>query len=158
MGWTYFYAYGEKDKKALMTRELEQYGSTKVLKCSMVGNVYYAACVNSRRPDVVYGLVCLTSLRKGDFGYKDMTESMGPCYYDCPLSILALLTPTDERWAIEWRSKCLERAGEKGRSASRINRCIMAMPLGSKLIFLDRLWIKVSDDGEREHGEFRRVS
>ena len=34
-----------------------------------------------------------------EWGYKPIEESMGPCYYDCPLSYLKLATSgIDEQW------------------------------------------------------------
>ena len=41
-----------------------------------------------------------------DFGYKDMSESMGPCEDHCPERILDLLTPADSEYANEWRERC----------------------------------------------------
>lgn len=40
------------------------------------------------------------------FGYKDMTESEGPCYTECPERILKLLTPTTNEYALKWRAAC----------------------------------------------------
>ena len=64
----------------------------------------------------VFGVVFLTSTDSKDyynFSYKDMDESMGPCYYDCPKGILDLLTPTDSEWANNWRAKCREQLEKK---------------------------------------------
>lgn len=56
-------------------------------------------------------MVMLTSTRNGtEFAYKDMDETCGPCAYDCPESILKLLSPTDSQWANEWREKCRAKA------------------------------------------------
>ena len=113
MGWMWTYAYGEKNKQKLMTEELEKYGDIKVLKSSMKGSEYYAACVSARKPEEVWAIVCLVKLDKnGDWGYKDMDETMGPCYYNCPKAIIDLLTETTNEWALEWRRKCLETKGE----------------------------------------------
>ena len=45
--------------------------------------------------------------------YKEIPETAGPCYYDCPQSILNLLSPCSEiedyrDWAKEWRKKCVK--------------------------------------------------
>lgn len=42
--------------------------------------------------------------RNQGWGYKDMTESMGPYYYSCPKSYLAM-TPVENA---EWREKVLQ--------------------------------------------------
>ena len=126
MGWTFTYiGYYEKDKKALMIKALEQSGYMKVIKASMRGNVFYAACETLRKPGHYWGIVCLTSLKNGEFGYKDIEEDMGPCYYDCPASILDMLSPTDNNYALEWRKQC--RIVAKDDTAKRLN----ALPIGS---------------------------
>lgn len=84
-----------------------------VLKSSMVGNTYYAAVERTEGGDSreVFAIVCLTFSRPAardgyTFGYKDMTESMGPCESDCPASILDLLTTIEGEWANDWRARC----------------------------------------------------
>lgn len=71
-------------------------------------------------PDGVIGVVCLTVTRarandRLTFGYKDMTEDMGPVEARCPVRILDLLSPLDQilvpgsdghRYAAEWREQC----------------------------------------------------
>ncbi|WP_196769057.1 DUF6927 domain-containing protein [Neomoorella thermoacetica] len=67
-------------------------------------------------PKEVFAVVCLLSYRPKDyfnFGYKDMSEDMGPYYYNCPERILKLLTPTENKLALEWREKCWERIRAK---------------------------------------------
>jgi ferredoxin len=41
----------------------------------------------------------------GEWGYKDMEESMGPCYYSCPLGYLDMVTENTNE---EWRKKVRE--------------------------------------------------
>ncbi len=125
MGWTsyqaiYYTRSGAVDRKAECDRiftEDSKFGKWEVLKSSMHGSVYYAA-VRRTRPDgesYVFGAVCLTSVDRGEFYYKDMDESMGPGCYDCPVSILNMLSPTDNEWALAWRAACRERAKNKNR-------------------------------------------
>jgi hypothetical protein len=58
------------------------------------------------------GLVILTQWvpnSEYNYGYKEMDESMGPGYYDCPASILTMLTPHDgseSAYARDWRAEC----------------------------------------------------
>ena len=64
-----------------------------------------------KNEDKVIGIVILVDYaRDGHFGYKDMDESMGPNYYNCPKRILDLLTPTEYEYAQEWRRLCYENA------------------------------------------------
>lgn len=84
-----------------------------VLASSMVGSTYYAAAERIERAGdrQVFAIVCLTKTSTGardgcSFGYKDMTEHMGPCESECPASILDQLTDTDSDYAREWRLRC----------------------------------------------------
>lgn len=43
------------------------------------------------------------------FGYKDMTESMGPVVCRCPEKILDMLTETESEYANSWRQRCRDR-------------------------------------------------
>ena len=90
-------------------------GATKkyeVLKSAMKGSVYYAAVKSTVKADgtsSVFAVVCLTSTNKRswyNFGYKDMDETVNPFYYDCPKSILELLTEPYNDYAREWREIC----------------------------------------------------
>lgn len=126
MGWTFYSAGHYKNGKIDRKAELDEHftwseGSRKVtvLKSSMVGSVYYAAVRSqneSTGSDITFGLVCLTSTRCRafhNFGYKDMTDDMGPGYYDCPVGILDLLTEPSNEWAAEWRENCRKRIAER---------------------------------------------
>lgn len=50
------------------------------------------------------------------WGYKDMDETMGPYYYDCPISMIHESTCSDPR-AVEWRKSVLDHHENKKRSA-----------------------------------------
>lgn len=124
MGWTTyhatFYKNGKVDRKAEMDNLYTWENDNKkvsVVKSSMVGSVYYAAVKVENKGDKTeevtgaVALTCGTDRRDPyyNFGYKDMSEDMGPCEYDCPTGILDLLTPTESEWANEWRRKCREK-------------------------------------------------
>ena len=67
-------------------------------------------------------MVCLLDYRPNEYyniGYKDMEESEGPYYYNCPERILKLLTPTSNEYALRWRKKCWERIERCKRPLSR---------------------------------------
>jgi hypothetical protein len=66
-----------------------------------------------------------------NFGVKSIGETGGPLYYDCPASILSLLSPTDDKYAIEWRNRCKERIEEKKRPTALKN-----LPVGSVIQFV----------------------
>lgn len=95
--------------------------SHKVLKSAMVGSTYYGA-VTTEKPGKsieVWAAIILThGGTKHDntiWGHKDMDETMGPYYYDCPKSILSLLTPTNNERANEWREECRKNHEEKAK-------------------------------------------
>lgn len=123
MGWTsymasHYYRNGKVNVKAEMddayTWENTD-GKCVVLKSKMVGSIYYAAVKHTKKitnETSVVCAVCVTSTSCSDgmnFGYKGMSDSCHPFYYDCPKSILELLTPTDSESANEWRKRCWEK-------------------------------------------------
>lgn len=100
-------------------------GSGRVLESAIVGNTWYGAVevvkpsgdrnlvsheVENRQ--VIAG-VCL--IQRRPFGYKDMTEHVGPCEDRCPRSILERLTPlsddTRHGYARDWRSRAWAHLG-----------------------------------------------
>ena len=132
MGWTEYHAEhykkGKVDRKAeldpmytqeehdvLLDGKTVHYPEYKVLKSAMVGSTYYAAVQITNTVEgfsKVRAAVVLTSVdskRYCNFAYKDMSEDMGPYCYDCPVSILKLLTETDDEVALDWRAKCWEK-------------------------------------------------
>jgi hypothetical protein len=133
MGWTYFRS-NEKDKAAVLKKEFEHtnaLGSLRWVAHSKRGSVIYAVLERRWNPgidwkpddmlvndqDGAYRFICvfLTSNRRHDlynFGYKDITECMGPCEKDCPARLIKLASPfreTYQGYARAWRQACLER-------------------------------------------------
>lgn len=43
-----------------------------------------------------------------EWGYKDMDETMGPCYYDCPMTLIQQAGPTPHVTAQTWRESVKE--------------------------------------------------
>lgn len=58
---------------------------------------------------------------------------MGPADCDCPASILALFSPTDSEWAIEWRESCRKRIEERKNPNALRN-----LPIGAVIRFTKR--------------------
>lgn len=86
-----------------------------IVKSQMVGSIYYAAVkVPQSQAHQVgignpYGVVVLTGTENGDginFYYKAVPENHGPNEARCPISILRLLGPTEDEWALKWRKRC----------------------------------------------------
>lgn len=108
---------------SMVNKEHKTIGKFEVLKSAMVGSTYYAAVKRTKfatetepEQSCVFGMVCLTSTdlkNYYNFAYKDMDETCGPFKYDCPKSILDLLTPTESEYANEWRKACYENLAKK---------------------------------------------
>lgn len=97
-----------------------------ILKKSWVGNTCYVACRIQnfeKNKDQVVGFVILTKsyMENGTrwWGYKDMDEDMGPYHTQAPKSLIALLSPTTNAHALEWREACLARTRPKRLSKFR---------------------------------------
>lgn len=113
-------------------------GKYEVLKSAMVGSTYYAAIKQTKfateaeeENSIVFAVVCLTSTNLKEyynFSYKEMDETCGPYQFDCPKSILDLLSPTDNEYALEWRNRCYEVLKEKKNPNSLSN-----LPIGSEI-------------------------
>ena len=108
----------------------------KVLKSSMVGNVYYGAIERTSKLDnsrIVFAAICKTGSDKRcgfNFSYKEMDETEGPCEYACPESILNLLTETDSEYAKAWRDGCYK-YHENKKNGFNFNKC----EVGTKIKF-----------------------
>lgn len=100
MGWDYFRPPAGKSTRDILHDELPG------ITCStQIGRTVYAAFRTSSGE--VLGLVVLTDRRGGQFGYKLISEDMGPCESDCPAAILNLLSnPAPNDWARAWRERC----------------------------------------------------
>lgn len=111
MGWLF----GHYDRRSLV-EHLTNGNGVKTLKRCFRGNNMWA--VQETQEGVVFA--CLYLLRGNprvtndpcNWGYKDVDETMGPYQTDFPVSWLELLSPTDSKYAIEWRKAVRER-GEK---------------------------------------------
>ena len=140
MGWDSYHVYGKIDRKhecdLANTWDTEE-SSCKVLKSAMRGSTYYAACeYTDKKTGKIerFGSVCLTQVDSKDyfnFYIKKMSESMGPCYYDCPIGILDLLDETESEWANKWRNECRSRAAEKSKKSSSLGK----LPVGTTIEF-----------------------
>jgi hypothetical protein len=52
-----------------------------------------------------YILCCVLKCYGGEWGYKDMTENMGPCYYSCPVGYLDMVPLGRFDGDSEWRAE-----------------------------------------------------
>lgn len=112
MGWSSIYEGRLKNKKAdgikeFLVNDIES-DKLKVLDFSKKATTVYMA-VKIIETEEVFALVVLTAFEEGDFFWKIMDESQGPCVWDCPQRILKLLTPLEPKedsYAAKWREEC----------------------------------------------------
>lgn len=152
---THFHKSGSVNRKAECDAyflESLNRGHYRIVKSAMKGSIYYGAVTPLKRaikgPDgkpiedekgcyiyeeipenerEIIGVVMLTYINKKDrFGYKLISETCGPCYYDCPKSILDVLSPTDSAYAQEWRRKCYDNSAKPS---------ISKLPIGTEIQF-----------------------
>lgn len=142
MGWTFKYiGYTTSSKKALMREEIAHWTGIKVLKDAVVNGVYYAACESEKTPNQVWALVCLMRKTKDEFGYKDMEETCGPFEARCPMSIINLLTPTDSKYANDWRDACKAYNNIRKNGATVAQR-LKELPIGAIIKVDGKVWEK----------------
>lgn len=128
-------------------------GKYEVLHSSVTGSTYYAAVKRTRfatetTPEIseVFAAIVLTKTdikEEFNFYYKDMDETFGPCYYDCSNKILDLLSPTDNKYAKEWREKCRKKNYEKHSPTALSN-----LPVGTKIKFVAPFDLKIYKKGD----------
>ena len=102
-----------------LTKEATAAGQrVRVLASSFVGTTWYAAVRHigprtKERPAFDF-VTAYVFLRHHGFGYKCMSETMGPITSDCPGYILDMLSPVEQlgvgpesaEWATDWRERC----------------------------------------------------
>lgn len=108
MGWTYSASWPTaKAVHAELLDDLKRAG-LEVLgsAATSYGRHFYVAVARPHEPATMF-VAAIEGTSRGDrpeWGYKDMSESMGPFYFDCPLSLLAKLGPTENASSLEWRA------------------------------------------------------
>jgi hypothetical protein len=111
MGWTFYRkpADVKAEMDGLLTWSDEHGGTRRVLDSAIVNFHTYYAAVEQVKPNgerSVWAAVSLLQFTNGEFGRKDMDETVGPTERACPVRILDLLTPTDSEYALQWRWDC----------------------------------------------------
>lgn len=141
MGWTGTYNYiwnnnGSIDRKATLDDEFKGWensngAKTENIKSAMHGTTYYSAMKTTQADGSfeIWALIVLTSVKDNMFYYKEMDETEIPYNYDCPASILNLLTETDNENANTWRNMCKEAKEAKK------NSWLKKLPIGGRIVY-----------------------
>jgi hypothetical protein len=110
MGWLFYHRPpGQSDRDHFAPKLGDK---REIVACATVHNVFYAAVRDLeddyRKPGEVWAFIALLRRQRGEFnfGYKDMSETMGPVECNAPARVLDALTPTDNEYALEWREEC----------------------------------------------------
>ena len=114
MGWDGIYiteAHKTVSEKLSVYFKYHGFCENEVIKATIKNGVVYGAIRNLKTNDV-WAMVSLLKFRKDGWQTemlaKNMSEDMMPYYFDCPKSILDLLTKTDNEHSNEWRKRCYE--------------------------------------------------
>lgn len=122
MGWTFSYDGTRRDIIERRTRSETQSDGTRreCLRHAAVGNVLWTVWDvtpdNPAKPPYRFigcDLLASGGKRMG-WGYKDMCESMGPCYYSCPLPYLEMVSVADAAWREKVREYHVSRRRKVG--------------------------------------------
>lgn len=108
MGWTFPYGASRSDVIDELTREQKTAngGIFRTLRKCFKGNTMYALHETGPEGETRKWIgVYLLQRSGGDWGYKDMDESMGPIYYDCPVSYLDQADEPSNEYAKQWRAE-----------------------------------------------------
>jgi hypothetical protein len=132
MGWLFMSSLGQyASPKAYLDAQFtfeNGDGTSKILASALVNRrTWYAACqqVHHKTGETeIFALICLVKFNPRDrqgqiFGYKDMSETMGPYQADCPATILDLLGPTINEHALDWRVRCRAALARRNRKAPK---------------------------------------
>ena len=106
MGWTETFNVNGSTKEYF---DNSYNANCEVLKSKTVKNCYYGAVrIKDENRVVAVVIPFKRNNLNGSLLYKSMDESFGPVESNCPKSILKLLTPTESKYANEWRKRCYE--------------------------------------------------
>lgn len=123
MGWLFTQGMTRRGIVAHITRTQESdSGRWTSLAHTVRGNVVWSVIEHldkSNNSATKYiGCFLIGSEKDYGWGYKDMTESMGPYYYSCPLRYLDMAPVTNEGWREKVRAYHATRTAARKRYAS----------------------------------------
>lgn len=123
MGWTgqslEYYTIEEIIKK-----DIESGNKFELKYYSKKGKVAYTA-IKDKKTGEVFASVFLLDIdkKRNEFYYKEVPEYAGPFEYEAPEKLIKMLSQTKDKYALEWRKKCLykPKKGDKIKFLKPIN-------------------------------------
>lgn len=94
MGWTF--SYSATEKKQIIEDCTRDCSSAKCIKKSLNSNELWTIWEDNTGNKII--VLFLLACRDKHWGYKDMTESMHPYYYKCPMSFLEEVPVVCQPW------------------------------------------------------------
>jgi hypothetical protein len=106
MGWTFSYTdVGRKAHIEYLTSAKHFSEGYTPLEHRVVGNNVWQLVRIDATGRKMITLDLIAKQRGEGWGYKGLTEDMGPVEVNCPLSLLNKASPVTEGYAVEWREK-----------------------------------------------------
>ena len=117
MGW--LYGWNSKQELVKHLEDLEENANYTIVKSTTIGNHWWAV-IEGKPGSSLEGerlaVLCLLGSHDREWGYKDMDETMGPYYYDCPISYLSMLTEPRNDSARAWREQVKKYNDDKAKA------------------------------------------
>jgi ketopantoate reductase len=87
----------------------------RIVASATISNVYYAAVRQLDTGEVWAAVILIHRSPRSyhNFGWKSLSEDMGPGDYNAPAKVLDELTETTHEWALEWRAACRAKLAAK---------------------------------------------
>jgi hypothetical protein len=108
MGWLFTEYQTRKELIQRRTRSAESGGVIhQCLRHTAVGNVLWTVWQATGPGEQIrryIGCDLLACERGYGWGYKDLCESMGPCYYTCPMAYMAMVPVANPEWREQVRA------------------------------------------------------
>jgi len=106
MGWYFPHGATKRDVVKELSQEWRNENSTsRILKKCVRGNVFWTVREATLKDGTTLRYIGCDLLqgRKEGWGYKSMSESMGPYYFTCPLPYLDMTPVANQKWRDEVR-------------------------------------------------------
>lgn len=123
MGWTYSTAWeSQKDVEMHLKNTLSP--GYECLGTSSRFGEFYMAVATPRNNNRFINVFLIRGNKTDGWGYKGMSESCEPFYYNCPEKLLKLSTAND-CGSIRWRNKCRALRAEKAKKKAILSKVLV---------------------------------